>query len=626
MATPSSSATSPSPPMAFLQPVSATSSTLSSSQADAIERENRKKAVQKFLTRAELSNVTHNLRTRLSYASYKATHNVTNIPFPELEAQSQALSSPMPSSRSNAAKRKAPGTGNYYGPSTQPGHTTGATASPLRRGSSGPSAPSSSLNPRPHYTSINDTHGASSSTYPTELAANPNAPTLFSSILAPPPANQARTILNAYDPPVPAPIRPAPSPRVRSSKVSKSTAEGKGKTRHPDRNKSDKRRDKEKEKRHAHKAKRSRNKVDEDGDVDMEAAATLTSLLLHHRPSMASTSSPRSSVDSSDAASSYSQFPQAPSRSFPSGPSTSVAPTASQSSAGTDTSSHRSRTPPAGSSTPAQQSTPRPAPTDNEAADLMLFLATSPSPARPTNKDAKDMAAFRALGSSAGVMRAKGRVLFPIHSQSSISGEPGPSSEADDSGRRTPRPSAPLVRGGEGSFTSSISSIGTEMGISRHSSVSNIYDRNNPQAALQAPRSVQAAPAPARSASPAQAQAHLLPPASLPTASAITSNPRGLRPASGTGSSEIIGSDGMDINMREYTNPVPSARVGTLEQQSQPQQPMPPRASLGLRADLGRKLLEERAGVNLGLNGQGIGQQRRADDRGLDAGIDLVKT
>ncbi|THU84180.1 hypothetical protein K435DRAFT_688074 [Dendrothele bispora CBS 962.96] len=621
MATPSSSATSPSPPMAFLQPVSATSSVPSASQADTIEREKRKKAVQKFLARAELSNVTHTLRTRLSYASYKATHNVTNIPFRELEAQTQALSPAMSSSRSNAAKRKAPGTAHYYNPPTQPGHILGATSSPLRRGSTGPSASTLSQNPRSHFTSMNEHNAASSSMSPsgTDAPPNLNAPTLFSSILAPPPANQARTILNAYDPPVPAPIRPEPSPRVRSPKAVRSVAEGtrgQAKSRHTDRNKSDKRRDKAKEKRPAsHKSKRSRkNGVQEDGDVDMEAAATLTSLLLHHRPSMASTSSPRSSVDSSDAASSYSQFPQAPSRSFPPGSSTSVAPNASQSSVSTDV-SYRNRTPPAGTATPAQHSTPRPAPTDNEAADLMLFLATSPSPARPTNKDAKDMAAFRALGTSAGVMRAKGRVLFPTHSQSSLSGEPGPSSETDDPGRHTPRPAgtAPLMRGGESSFASSISSIGTEMVSSS-----------------QGPQTVQATSSQVatRSTSPAQAQVQLLPPASLPTVSAATpSGPQSSRLITGSSTAlEASGSNGTDVDM--HTNNVTSTGVvGTIEQ---PQPiPNPTRANPSLRADLGRKLFEEeqlRAGITLGLSGQGIGQQRRADDRRLDAGIDLVQT
>ena len=44
----------------------------------------------------------------------------------------------------------------------------------------------------------------------------------------------------------------------------------------------------------------------------------------------------------------------------------------------------------------------------------MLYLHTSPSPARPTttqDRDAKDSAAFRALGGG-GSLRAKGRVLF----------------------------------------------------------------------------------------------------------------------------------------------------------------------------------------------------------------------
>ena len=59
-----------------------------------------------------------------------------------------------------------------------------------------------------------------------------------------------------------------------------------------------------------------------------------------------------------------------------------------------------------------QYITPRPAPSDNGAADLMLFLATSPSPAR-SNKNTRDMAAYRALTGGSGPLRSKGRDLFP---------------------------------------------------------------------------------------------------------------------------------------------------------------------------------------------------------------------
>lgn len=52
---------------------------------------------------------------------------------------------------------------------------------------------------------------------------------------------------------------------------------------------------------------------------------------------------------------------------------------------------------------------PRPAATDSEAAELMMYLATSPSPARATVTRDKDAEAFRALSGGAGL---KGRVLF----------------------------------------------------------------------------------------------------------------------------------------------------------------------------------------------------------------------
>ncbi|KAF9068984.1 hypothetical protein BDP27DRAFT_757271 [Rhodocollybia butyracea] len=242
MATPSSSATSPSPPISYLQPIpvslaghghghgqgpmmgmSMTSSS-SSTSSEPAERERRKKAVQKFLARAELSNVTRTLRTRLSHAT-----NSNPSSFGDVEASSSSAP------RSYTAKRKAPA-------------------------SRGPS-------PRAEPYSHNHT-------------------TLFTSILAPPPSNQARTIFNANDPPVPAPVRPSMSPKIRNAKVVRSIAES---TRaHA---KSRKLPDKDKEKRKERG--KGRKSV---GDVDMEAAATLTSLLLHNRPSIADTTTTATSA------------------------------------------------------------------------------------------------------------------------------------------------------------------------------------------------------------------------------------------------------------------------------------------------------------------------------------------
>ena len=61
MATPSSSATSPSPPMAYLQPMSASQQPVPPNVSDSLERDQRKKAVDKFLARAEIAMVSASL-------------------------------------------------------------------------------------------------------------------------------------------------------------------------------------------------------------------------------------------------------------------------------------------------------------------------------------------------------------------------------------------------------------------------------------------------------------------------------------------------------------------------------------------------------------------------------------
>ncbi|KAJ3887279.1 hypothetical protein GG344DRAFT_90557 [Lentinula edodes] len=559
MATPSSSATSPSPPMAYLQPVvpivpssqGPSSSSLSSlsPSTDSGEGERRKKAVQKFLARAELSNVTRTLRTRLSYASSKTNYNITLPSLGDLEAQSQSTSSTVP--RSYAAKRKAP---------SQP--VGNAMPSPLRRGS---------LGPRPRTPANTGNVGTSTSTATTES----NTQTLFTSILAPPPSNQARTILNANDPPVAAPVRPTMSPRVRNvnnDKVVKSIAES-TRAHAKSRRQPDKRKDKRK----------SRKAVDADGDVDMEAAATLTSLLLHHRPSIAgSASSPRSSIDGSEAGTPYSQQPISARSSF-----SSIPPSNTVSNAST---SYRSNTPPRSSNTNVQQqqgqTTPRPAPTDNEAADLMLFLATSPSPARPTmSKDARDAAAFHALTHSdnGNMMRAKPRVLFPTQGDF-----------ADESGTR--------LQNSDGFTNSNISRAGTDVEPPVHHSTT---DRSS--SASQQHTAVQLQQQPASSTVHGT---YLLPPPSLPSSqrpipSSFPSSPSSLRNESTGGQT--------DFNFSEYIHASPT-RPGSGSGHPANSQ----KANLGLRADVGRKLFEEE---QIRLQ-----QKRRPEDRGLEAGIDLVRT
>ncbi|KAF9041023.1 hypothetical protein BDZ89DRAFT_1209161, partial [Hymenopellis radicata] len=387
MATPSSSATSPSPPMAYIPHASTPSQPTPSPTIERFDRDNKKKAVQKLIARAELSNVTRSLRNRLNYASHKTPALSRYIAPRDGEMLAQGSNPAMQFARSNTARRKPPAnTTSFHG--AGPSHGMGGMPnanSPLRRGASGPSNSASGLGSR--HTFSNE---------PTRYSLG--GQTLFTSILAPPPPQQARTILNAGDPPIAAPLRPEPSPREHGASVIRSIAEG---TRaHSKSRRTDASPSRRKGKARASKPSRPNDQVDADGDVDMKAAKTLTSLLLQHRPSIAGASSPRSSFDGSDAGStqSYPIYPQgSAARGFPNPPPSQGGPSTST--------SFREMTPP--DTAPSQhQTTPRPAPTDNEAADLMLFLATSPSPARPS-KDAnnsRDQAAYRALGGQAAVV------------------------------------------------------------------------------------------------------------------------------------------------------------------------------------------------------------------------------
>ncbi|CAK5268360.1 unnamed protein product [Mycena citricolor] len=544
MATPSSSATSESSPtLPFTAPLQDPANPPHASAQDVTSR-----AVQKFKARAEISNVTRNLRARLSYASYKATHNLAHLPLRDIEMQTAPQVQLY--SRSLAAKRKAnstaygtPGANNYYNnPATQ----GGASPAPTYRK---PPVPGTSIMGRPSYY------------YPANSPeTRPMTASLFTSILAPPPTQPARTILNAADPPVAPPARPPASPRTRPSKTA---------SRSHDKSRSDRSRGEKPEKRKARRAqdkgkhKQRRPEVDADGDVDMKAAATLTSLLLNHRPSLGSQSSPRSSMDDSDVDSlhSYSQFAQSSARndggdSF--SPSTNVAST---SAAGVPRFRRASGTPPPGqtlSQTPAAPShagTPRPGPTDNEAADLMLFLATSPSPVRKDARD-HDAAAYRALN---GGSRAKGRVLFPSAGKLESPEKQGTA----------------LARGAAGdSFVSSVSSIGGDV----HGTPSAAGSRTStpvPPAKAMSPSPASRPGTPAVGPVPGS---HLLPSAAFPASAApLSSAPS---PRAVQAQSTVV-----DFNLTEFLQPSPS-RSGTPQTLQQ-------KPSLGLRADIGRKLFEE---------------------------------
>ncbi|KIJ52394.1 hypothetical protein M422DRAFT_43271 [Sphaerobolus stellatus SS14] len=124
---PSSSTTTPSPSMSFRQPSEAPDST-HVTDLDPQEREERQRAIKKFLARAEFSKVnillffsvffaprggrrdgercrrarrvdlTRGLRARLAYASFKATHNLSHATLPDLEERIyEPTPSPAPS-------------------------------------------------------------------------------------------------------------------------------------------------------------------------------------------------------------------------------------------------------------------------------------------------------------------------------------------------------------------------------------------------------------------------------------------------------------------------------------------------------------------------------------------------
>ncbi|GJJ08054.1 hypothetical protein Clacol_002261 [Clathrus columnatus] len=82
-------------------------------ELDPQEREERQKAIHKLLERAEFSKLTRGLRARLSYATYKATHNISHVPLPVLENRIQTPSpapSPTPTPPSPSKRRGGPDT------------------------------------------------------------------------------------------------------------------------------------------------------------------------------------------------------------------------------------------------------------------------------------------------------------------------------------------------------------------------------------------------------------------------------------------------------------------------------------------------------------------------------------
>lgn len=540
--------------------------------------------------------MTRALRARLSYASYKATHNVSHVPIRELEGQLLSQTQAASFNRIITAKRKsapAPSSSSASGPAHH------------RRGPSGSSGsmppPATASSPRTHHSTVS---GSSA----------PGSASLYASILAPR-AQVARTVRNANDHPVPPSSRPAPSPRVRTVKPSpKSAADGSrthAKAKQPDKKTAASPERRKAKRASLDKAKgkqRSRARganVDADGDVDMKAAATLTSLLLNNRSMHGgSTHSPRSSIDGSETGSaySYSHFAQSSARS-----TTAASPPGSISSVtamtGVEPSPYRhQQTPPPGPVSPvtsAQHSTPRPAaPTDNEAADLMLFLATSPSPARPTPKQ-RDPSTYRTLGNESPALRSKGRILFPSSSAPDVMVHDEPTGS---------KPQSTLARTSDGNYT-----LSTSHGDGSSRNVGDLHGV--------ASRTLSSS-----SSSSMITPSQLLPPPSLPSAPSPSSAPRMPESPPGKDAAHspkaVFGSGGASVaefNFNEFINASPSP--------SRPQQHH--KRDSSLRADVGRKLFEEEqmrhhSSTSMGHSGS-PGKGRNAQSaRGLGAGIDIV--
>ncbi|KAH9177376.1 hypothetical protein EDB89DRAFT_1880796, partial [Lactarius sanguifluus] len=399
MTTPTSTATTPSPPMAFLHanPVSVVAA-MGSGGIDATEREARQRAIQKFLARAEISKLTRGLRARLSYATYKAKHDVARLPISELESRagSGVLATWTPSAR------------NYNdSPVIQGNSITNTSGGSVRKGVMAPPAIIPSSTPRIRQASPGKRESASANA----------AQSLYASILAPPPAKRARTIHNPEDPPVPAPARMTNgTSRHRKQHTRANTRTGK-ETKRKEASKGGRTSGQHRD------VKASNADRSQDVDVDMKAAATLTHLLRHSRSSITSLGavSPRSSLSAgSDVGSSHSlsQFAQSSARTA----TTQTSLTLSQESPQAG-SLARPATPPRGSdarltsrtgSHPDGGSASASA-TDQEAIKLLYFLHESPSPARPStvrNRDSQDVAPFGTLSKNP----AQGRVLFPTAS------------------------------------------------------------------------------------------------------------------------------------------------------------------------------------------------------------------
>ncbi|EPQ52580.1 hypothetical protein GLOTRDRAFT_140278 [Gloeophyllum trabeum ATCC 11539] len=384
MASPSSSATTQSPPLAYLEAGPVPSATSEGSTVDDAEAEDRNSAITKFIARAEISKLTFDLRSRLAYASYKASNRVSHLPIHDLEVKTQAASY----ARSVPSKRKV----TTFTHNSAPQTPRSLAMSTPRPGQMAPPPPVTRTSSSGQGGSANSGHS------------------LFAALLGAPLPKHARTIRNPSAPPAPVASR---APSVRKAAAPRTRTHS-----HPDIKRSRHHRGRSKE-RHTHKGKgkeKERGAGDDSASVSTtmddpdltNAAQTLASFL-------------RASVSTS-AASPRSSFSAASDASIPQYAQSSARTTTEAATAGSSATEHPLTPPPSQTSPPPPADTPkRPAPTDKEAAEYMLILATSPSPvrARPqASREALHRASFGELGGGGS------RAIHFSGSQASAEGAP----------------------------------------------------------------------------------------------------------------------------------------------------------------------------------------------------------
>lgn len=373
--------------------------------------------------------LTRGLRARLSYATFKATHNIAHLRIGDLESHV----------KDDALATWSPSRNNYGdGLAAQGNNTAHLSSGSARRGAMAPPTTIPSSTSRSHQASPGKRES---------MSANA-AQSLYASILAPPPAKRARTIHNPEDPPVPAPARMTNGSsrnRKRSSRPegtrgthSRTASESQPYSSVAEHTRAHTRTGKDPKRKNAvrggkagnqhHDANTSNVESSHDVDVDMKAAATLTRLFHHSRNSITSLSavSPRSSISaSSDVGSSHSlsQFAQSSARTTTA--QTSLASSQELSQTG---SIARPATPPRSSDTRlGSRSNSFPdggsrSATDQEAIKLLYFLHESPSPARSSivrGRDGQEAMPPRTLSENSD-LKAQGRVLFGSGGSSDI--------------------------------------------------------------------------------------------------------------------------------------------------------------------------------------------------------------